>query len=267
MPRFAANLTMLFTEVPFLDRFAKAAQCGFTAVEYLFPYDYAAKELAAQLHTHRLTQALFNLPPGDWEKGERGIACLPDREEEYLQGVTRAISYAQALGNSCVHSMAGLIPNNLPYDVTEATYLSNIATAAKMVAEHGLTLCIEPINHRSMPGYFLHRQGQAAEYIAGLSAQGIHNVRLQFDVFHVQMEEGCVSLKMREFFPITGHYQIASVPERHEPDRGEINYTTIFTLMDELGYEGFVGCEYNPAGDTAAGLSWFAPYTQQRAKE
>lgn len=257
MPNFAANLTMMFTEHPFLERFAAAKKCGFKAVEFLFPYAYSPEELAAQLHEHGLTQALFNLPPGDWEAGERGIACLPGREAEFLQGVEQGIRYAKALKNTRVHAMAGLLPADLPFAQAESIYIANITKAAAMLAPHGLTLCLEPINHRSMPGYFLNRQGQAAEYIKAIGAA---NIKLQFDVFHVQMEEGCVALKLQEFFPITGHYQIAGVPERHEPDTGEINYSYLFALMDSLGYTGFVGCEYNPAAATADGLGWLKKY-------
>ena len=257
MPRFAANLTMMFTEVPFLQRFAEAARCGFKAVEYLFPYAWPAEDLDALLREHQLTQALFNLPPGDWDKGERGMACLPGREAEFLAAVEQGIAYAKVLGNTRVHAMAGLMPANVPHDVLESTYKNNVAKAAQMLAPHGLTLCLEPINHRSMPGYFLHTQGQAARYI---SALGQPNIALQFDVFHVQMEEGCIALKWKEFLPIIGHCQIAGVPQRHEPDTGEINYAYLFQLMDDTGYKGFVGCEYNPAGDTAAGLGWLKPY-------
>lgn len=258
MPRFAANLTMMFTEVPFMERFAAAANNGFTAVEYLFPYAWPAHELAAELRRHRLEQALFNLPPGRWDDGERGIACLPGREDEFLAGVEQGIIYAKALGNTLVHAMAGLMPSHVPQDVMEATYKANMLKAARLLAPHGLTLCLEPINHRSMPGYFLHRQAQASRYIEEM---GEPNIRLQFDIFHVQMEEGCVALKLREFFPLTAHYQIAGVPKRHEPDTGELNYDYLFDIIDELGFDGFVGCEYNPAGVTAEGLGWLRKRT------
>lgn len=257
MPKFAANLTMMFTEYPFMERFAAARASGFSAVEYLFPYDYAPQELAKQLQEHKLTQALFNLPPGDWAAGERGIACLPGREEEFIAGVHKGIEYALALKNTCVHAMAGLLPAGLSMDVAESVYTKNIAQAAKIVAPHNLTLCLEPINHHSMPGYFLSRQGQAAQYI---QAMGCANVKIQFDLFHVQMEEGCIAMKLKEFFPFTGHYQIAGVPDRHEPDTGEVNYPYLFDIIDKLGYMGYVGCEYNPAGDTAEGLGWLKKY-------
>lgn len=257
MPTFAANLTMMFTEHGFMDRFAAAARCGFKAVEYLFPYPYEPGALAEKLREHGLKQALFNLPPGNWEEGERGMACLPGRDEEFVAAVEKGIQYAKALGNTRVHAMAGMTPTGVPYDVLESTYKQNISVAARMLAPHGLTLCIEPINQRSMPGYFLRTQGQAVQYINDM---GQPNIKLQFDVFHVQMEEGCVALKWKEFLPHIGHCQIAGVPERHEPDTGELNYDYIFSMMDKSGYQGFVGCEYNPAGDTAAGLGWLKKY-------
>lgn len=253
MSVFAANLTMMFCELPFSERFAAAARCGFTAVEYLFPYEYAPEELAKLLRVNGLAQALFNLPAGDWNAGERGLGCLPGRETEFMAGVELGIQYAKILGNSRVHAMAGIVPTGVPMSELEATYKRNMAAAARKLAEHGLTLCLEPINQRSMPGYFLHTQAQAVRYMADMAEP---NIRLQFDVFHVQMEEGCVTLKLREFFPLIGHIQVAGVPDRHEPDTGELKYSYIFQLMDELGYEGFVGCEYVPAGDTAAGLGW-----------
>lgn len=257
MPNFAANLTMMFTEHSFMDRFAAAARAGFKAVEYLFPYPYAASELAAKLREHNLTQALFNLPPGDWDKGERGMACLPGREAEFAAAVEKGIAYAKILGNTRVHAMAGMVPTGISHDVLESTYKQNMVVAAKMLAAHGLTLCLEPINQRSMPGYFLRTQAQAVKYIKEM---GQPNITLQFDVFHVQMEEGCVALKWKEFLPYIGHCQIAGVPERHEPDTGEINYDYIFATIDASGYQGFIGCEYNPAGDTAAGLGWLQKY-------
>lgn len=260
MPRFAANLSMMFTDVPFMQRFKAAAECGFDAVEYLFPYAYPAEDLAAVLRENALTQALCNLSAGVWEQGERGCACVPGREAEFEASVEQGIAYAKVMGHKMLHAMAGLAPAGVPWDTLEATYKGNIARAARMAAPHGLTICLEPINHRSMPGYFLHRQAQAAAYIAELGAP---NVRLQFDAFHVQMEEGCVALKLREYFGITAHYQIAGVPDRHEPDTGELRYEYLFNLLDELGYAGFVGCEYNPAGDTAVGLGWFTPYKKR----
>ena len=257
MPNFAANLTCLFTEQPFLERFAAAAQSGFSAVEFLFPYAVAPERIAQELRNNRLTPALFNMPPGDWDAGERGIACLPGRENEFLAGVEKAIAYARVIGNERVHAMAGLVPQGADVAELESTYCANIAAAAGKCAEHGLTVCLEPINQRSMPGYFLSRQEQAVRYIQRIAAP---NVVLQFDCFHVQMEEGSVSLKFQEFLPFIGHCQIAGVPDRHEPDTGELWYSHLFSLFDSLGYSGFVGCEYNPASDTQSGLGWFAPW-------
>lgn len=259
MPNFAANLSMMFTEYPFLDRFAAAAKAKFSAVEYLFPYEYDPELLTAKLREHGLTQALFNLPPGDWAAGERGIAALPGREKEFAHSVDVAIRYATVLGNAKVHAMAGLIPEGADRAEMERVYLANTKSAAQKLARHGLGLCLEPINHRSMPGYFLHRQNQAAGYIERI---GEPNVTLQFDFFHVQMEEDWVTEKFRELFPIIGHCQIAGVPDRHEPDSGELCYNHLLSFMDAMGYDGFVGCEYTPAGHTEDGLGWLAAYAE-----
>jgi len=257
MPNFAANLTCLFTELPFMERFAAAARAGFRAVEFLFPYAYTVESIAAELRNNALTLVLFNMPPGDWETGERGLACLPGREKEFAAGVDAAIAYARVLGNTRVHAMAGIMPVGTDAAELERTYLANIAAAAEKCAAHGLTMCLEPINRRSMPGYFLTRQEQAVRYIQTVGAP---NLVLQFDFFHVQMEEGCVSLKFRELLPFIGHCQIAGIPGRHEPDTGELHYAYIFDQMDALGYAGYTGCEYNPAAGTENGLGWFAPW-------
>ena len=241
MPRFAANLTMMFTELPFLDRFSAAADQGFHWVEYLFPYEFAPEDLARALERNGLTQALFNLPPGDWEAGERGLACLP-------------VLYAKALRCPRVHLMAGNRPTDADAARLERTYLDNVLRAAQRLADEGLELCLEPINQFSMPEYFLRTQEQAAAYIERL---GLPNLRLQFDFFHCQMEQGNVSGRLRRFFPLIGHCQLAGAPDRHEPDQGELNYPYLLALLDELGYQGVVGCEYNPAGKTVDGLGWF----------
>ncbi len=257
MPRFAANLSMMFTEVPFLDRFGAAAKAGFKAVEYLFPYDFPAEDIAAKLKEHGLTQVLFNLYPGDWAGGERGLTALPGREKEFAESIDKAISYAKALDCKMVHAMAGMTPAGADLGAMERTYKANIALAAKKLGDAGITLVLEAINQRSMPGFFLKTQAQAAELIQEIGAS---NLKLQFDYFHVQMQEGCVALKFKEYFPLIAHCQLAGAPERHEPDTGELNYAYLFAQADELGYKGYIGCEYNPAGDTAAGLGWFAPY-------
>ncbi|MEK0085163.1 2-oxo-tetronate isomerase [Benzoatithermus flavus] len=257
MPRFAANLSMMFQEHPFLDRFAAAAAAGFAGVEFLFPYDHPAGAIAERLQRHGLTQALFNLPPGDWAAGERGLASLPGREEEFRRSVERAIGYARALGCRTVHCMAGLLPDEGERATRERLYVENLRHAARACGEAGLTLLIEPINTRDMPGYLLNYQGQARRLI---EAVGAPNLRLQLDLYHCQIMEGDLARHIREYLPITGHVQIAGVPERHEPDRGEVNYRYLFDLLDELGYAGWVGCEYRPHGRTEDGLGWFAPY-------
>ena len=254
MPRFAANLTMMFTELPFLDRFSAAADQGFHWVEYLFPYEFAPEDLARALERNGLTQALFNLPPGDWEAGERGLACLPGREKEFDAALERAVLYAKALRCPRVHLMAGNRPTDADAARLERTYLDNVLRAAQRLADEGLELCLEPINQFSMPEYFLRTQEQAAAYIERL---GLPNLRLQFDFFHCQMEQGNVSGRLRRFFPLIGHCQLAGAPDRHEPDQGELNYPYLLALLDELGYQGVVGWVYNPAGKTVDGLGWF----------
>jgi len=257
MPRFAANLSMMFTEEPFLHRYELAAKAGFTAVEYLFPYAFAVEEVAAPLVKYNLKQVLFNLPPGDWEHGEKGIAALPGREGEFAKSLETALDYAKATKVPMVHLMAGFPPKDADMAEVERLYKANLAKAADFFAPHGINVGIEPINRRSMPGYFLRTMKQAIEYIDEL---GKSNVKLQFDFFHVQMEEGCVSLKLKENFKYIGHCQLAGVPERNEPDTGELRYEYLYNVVDALGYKGYIGCEYNPANDTLAGLGWFAQY-------
>jgi 2-dehydrotetronate isomerase len=240
MPRFAANLTLMFNEVPFLDRFEAAAKCGFTAVEFLFPYAHPVEEIAMRLRANGLTQALFNLPPGNWEAGEKGFAALPD---------------AQATGVKRLHLMAG-IANRSDQKAVEAYYKS-VAWAAEFFAPHGLDVVIEPINPRNTPGYFLNDFMFARDLISELK---IPNLKLQFDIYHCQILHGDVTMRLREMMPMIGHIQIASIPSRHEPDGEELNYPFVFAELDRLGYGGFVGCEYNPRGKTTDGLSWFKPY-------
>lgn len=257
MPRFAANLTMMFTEFPFLDRFSAAADQGFEWVECLFPYDFEPEVLAGALEHSGLKQVLFNLPPGDWQAGERGLACLPGREKEFDASVEKAVLYAKALQCPRVHVMAGNRPLGADANTLQNTYLGNVRRAAQRLADDGLELCLEPINRYSMPRYFLRSQEQAVGYLHSLD---LPNARLQFDFFHCQMQEGNVSRRLRNFFPFIGHCQIAGVPGRHEPDQGELNYPFFFKLLDELGYAGVVGCEYNPAGQTVDGLGWIRAY-------
>ena len=261
MPRFAANLTMMYTEVPFLDRFAAAAKDGFSAVEYLFPYDHAPADIAARLKDNGLTQALFNLPPGDWAAGERGMACHPGRELEFTTALELAIPYIEATGCQRVHAMAGLIPAGSDATAQQATYVANLRHAAARLAPLGVSLLIEPINSRDMPGYFLSLQRQAHDVLAEVGAP---NLKVQMDLYHCQIMEGDLSKRLQKHFAGVGHIQIAGVPDRHEPDSGEVNYPHLFDLLDALGYDGFVGCEYRPKAGTSEGLSWMHLYQASR---
>ncbi|MDE3240148.1 MAG: TIM barrel protein [Paracoccaceae bacterium] len=251
MPHFAANLSMMFTEHPFLDRFALAAQAGFSAVEFLFPYDHSPEEIAAQLVTNCLTQALFNLPPGDWGAGDRGLAALPDRREEFYASLATALSYARATGVKRLHMMAGMADPADP--AARAAYRDAAARAADAVGAHGIALLLEPINGRDMPGYFLNSFDQTADLIAEL---GRPNLMLQFDIYHRQILHGDVIRGIESLFPLIGHVQIASVPHRHEPCSGELDDVRVLRHLDSLGYAGFVGCEYRPRTGTIEGLGW-----------
>ncbi|KJC59238.1 hydroxypyruvate isomerase [Bradyrhizobium sp. LTSPM299] len=255
MPCFAANLSMMFTEVPFLDRFEAAAKAGFAAVEFLFPYEYPADEVGKRLKAAGLTQALFNLPPGDWNAGEKGFAALPDRFADLQQSLKTALPHAQATGVKRLHLMAGIADRSDPRAV--AAFRKSIAYAAEFFAPHGLDVVIEPINPRNVPGYFLNDFLFARDLINELK---IPNLKLQFDIYHCQIIHGDVTMRLREMMPIIGHVQIASIPSRNEPDGEELNYLFLFEELDRLGYGGFVGCEYNPRGKTADGLAWFKPY-------
>ncbi|SFV11026.1 hydroxypyruvate isomerase [Methylobacterium sp. 174MFSha1.1] len=259
MPRFAANLTLMFTEVPFLDRFAQAAEAGFEAVEFLFPYDHPPEAIGERLTAHGLTQALFNLPPGDWAAGERGLAALPDRFEELKGGVETALGYAHATGVKRLHLMAGMADRNDRR--AQDSYRRAVAWTAERLAREGLDLVLEPINARNMPGYFLNDFGYAADLIRELA---LPNLKLQFDLYHCQILHGDVTMRLRALMPIVGHVQTASVPERHEPGSGEMNDAFLFAELDRLGYDGFIGCEYNPRAGTREGLGWFAPYKGAR---
>jgi len=257
MPRFAANLSLMYQEHAFPDRFAAAAADGFRAVEFLFPYDYPAAELRARLDANGLVQALFNAPPGDWAGGERGLAALPGREAEFRGAFGRALEYAAALGNDRVHVMAGLQPAGTERARCRATYLENLAHAAQAAASQGVTVLIEPINTRDMPGYFLNRQDEAQAICREVGAA---NLKVQFDCYHCQIVEGDVAMKLRRDMAGIGHIQIAGVPERHEPDSGELHYPYLFDVIDSLGYTGWIGCEYRPRAGTSAGLGWLQPY-------
>jgi hydroxypyruvate isomerase len=264
MPQFAANLSMLYPEHAFVDRFAAAAKDGFRAVEFLFPYAFDAQLLANTLTNHGLKQALFNAPPGDWEAGERGMACIPGREAEFQTGIATALVYAQALSCPHIHVMAGLMPQGVDAKQLRSNYVSNLRFAAQQAAQQGIDILIEPINARDMPNYFLSTQADARALIADI---GEPNVKVQFDLYHCQISEGDVAMKLRQYLPTgrVGHIQIAGVPMRHEPDLGELNYQYLFQLIDELGWQGWIGCEYRPAlgtqaGGTSAGLGWIKSY-------
>jgi len=254
VPKFAANLTMMFNEHDFPSRFAAAAKAGFEAVEFLFPYDYSPADVGKWVRENNLINVLFNLPPGDWAAGERGIAALPGREAEFRAGVTKAIEYALELGTPQLHMMAGLIPPNSNLALHHKTYLKNMKYAAQALAQHNLNLLLEPINTRDMPGYFLSTQAQAHELRL---ESGEPNVKVQMDFYHAQIMEGDLVETFKKYFEGIGHTQIASVPKRNEPDDGEVNYPYLYQLLDEMGYTGWVGCEYRPRGKTEAGLAWF----------
>jgi hydroxypyruvate isomerase len=263
MPRFAANLSMLYTEVPFLDRFAAAAADGFDAVEYLFPYEFEPAEIAARLKAHGLTQALFNLPPGDWAAGERGIACHPGREAEFAASIDQALIYAQATGCQRLHAMAGLKPASASEAQQRGTYVANLKLAAQRLAPRGITLLIEPINTRDMPGFYLNWQQQAHDVLAEVGAP---NLKVQMDFYHCQIMEGDLSRRLQKHLDGVGHIQIAGVPDRHEPDGGEVNHEHLFDLIDSLDYTGFVGCEYRPKAGTSEGLGWLRRHRAARQK-
>lgn len=261
MPKFAANLTLMYNECDFLDRFVAAAADGFKGIEFLFPYSFTAGDIQVRLNDNGLAQALFNCPPGDWATGERGIASLPGREGEFKRGVEQALDYARVLGNTRLHVMAGLIQPGQDRARHRAVYLENLAYAAQQASAHGITILIEPINTRDMPGYFLSRQDDAHAICREI---GLPNLKVQFDLYHCQIVEGDIATKMRRNIAGIGHMQIAGVPERHEPDIGELNYPYLFQLMDELGYEGWVGCEYRPKAGTTEGLRWLKSWLATR---
>ncbi len=253
MPRLCANLTMLFNEVPFMERFAAAAQAGFRGVEYLFPYDYNKQQLLEALQKNNLVQVLHNLPAGNWAAGERGIGCHPQRTAEFREGVDRAIEYAVALGCTQVNCLAGIRPNHVdPMDARE-TFIRNLQYAAPKLQEAGIRLLIEPINTRDIPGFFLNYSAQALDII---KAVGSDNLFLQYDIYHMQIMEGDLARTIESSLRLIPHLQLADNPGRHEPGSGEINFPWLLAHIDRIGYGGWIGCEYKPAGDTVAGLGW-----------
>ncbi len=260
MPKFAANLTMLFNEAPFLDRFALAAKAGFEAVEYLFPYDFDAHALKAALDANGLIQTLHNLPAGNWADGERGIAVLPDRVDEFRRGVASAIDYATTLGCTMVNCLAGIAPAGVSHEVLRSTFVANLRLAATELGKHGIRLLIEPINRFDIPEFYLNTVEQAASIIAEV---GSDNLFIQYDLYHQQRTEGELIGTFRKHHGRIAHIQLADNPGRNEPGTGEINYPFVFEALEAAGYDGFIGCEYKPRTTTVEGLGWFAQASRQ----
>jgi hydroxypyruvate isomerase len=262
MPKLCANLTLLFNEVPFLDRFEAARRAGFRGVEYLFPYAYPTAQLAEQLQRSGLQQVLHNLPAGDWDKGERGIACLPDRVGEFQASVETAIEYARALGCPQVNCLAGVLPAGLPPNRAERTFIDNLRFAAPKFEAAGIRLLIEAINTRDIPGFFLNTTKQS---LAIVEAVGSDNLFLQYDIYHMQIMEGDLAPTIEKHLARISHMQLADTPGRHEPDTGEIHYPFLLDFIDRLGYAGWIGCEYKPRTATQDGLGWARPYLSAQA--
>jgi 2-dehydrotetronate isomerase len=256
MPRFGANLAYLFTEYPFLDRFAAAAAAGFPAVELQFPYDQAPSDVKAELARHGLTMLGINSPPGNLQGGEFGLAAVPGREQDFATLFRQALDYIVAIGGRQIHVLAGRVPVE-QRPAAERVFIANLQRAADMAAERAITLLIEPINPRDRPDYYLSRAEHAAAVVTEV---GRANVRIQFDFYHVQIVGGDLIRRFEALMPLVGHVQIAAVPSRHEPDEGEVNYPAIFEMLDRLGYAGFVSAEYRPRAGTGAGLAWGRPY-------
>ena len=258
MPRFAANLTMLFNEVPFLDRFEKAAANGFDAVEFLFPYPYTAQELKERLDRHNLNLVLHNLPAGDWDAGDRGVACDPNRVDEFRAGVAKAVGYATILGTPQINCLAGKAPAGASSEQLRETFVANLRFAAAELKQAGIKLLIEPINHFDIPGFYLNTTAQA---ISIMDQVGSDNLFLQYDIYHAQRMEGELATTMQKHLNRIAHIQLADNPGRNEPGTGEINYRFLFQHLDKLGYSGWIGCEYKPATTTEAGLGWRSALT------
>ena len=259
MPKLAANLSMMFDELDFIDRFGAAADAGFQAVEYLFPYAYRMDDLRAALDAHGLVQALHNLPAGDWNAGERGIACHPDRVSEFRDGVGMAIEYASALGCDKLNCLAGIAPRNAAPDAVQATFVSNLRFAAAELGRAGISLLIEAINTKDIPGFYLQTTGQALRIA---DAVGSDNLKIQYDIYHMQIMEGDLTSTIEANLDSILHMQLADNPGRHEPGTGEINFPFLLRAIDEMGYDGWIGCEYKPSTATAESLQWAAPYLQ-----
>ena len=253
MPKFAANLTMLFTEHAFLDRFDHAAKAGFKAVEFLFPYAFQPGDIKRRLDANGLALVLHNLPAGNWDAGERGIACHPDRVNEFREGVKTAIGHAGALGVRQLNCLVGKAPAGVADDVLRRTVVDNLRYAADALKKAGLRLLVEPINTHDIPGFYLNRTAQAADLLAEVGAD---NAFIQYDIYHAQRMEGELAATIEKYLPRIGHIQLADNPGRNEPGTGEINYPFLFAHLDRIGYQGWIGCEYKPATTTEAGLGW-----------
>ena len=259
MPRFAANLSMMFNEVPFLDRFKAAAAAGFTAVEFLFPYEFSPEEVESKAKAAGTQIVLFNMPAGNWAAGERGITGLPGREAEFREGVEKALVYAERLGTPRLHAMAGIAPAGADTAACRATLTANLKYAAEKLAAKNITLLLEAINTRDMPGFIVSTQKDSH---AICETVGAPNLKMQMDLYHMQVMEGDLATSLKRYAQMCGHIQIAGCPERHEPDTGEVRYEYLYRLLDEIGYPGWLGCEYRPAGKTADGLAWFSAATR-----
>ena len=257
MPKLAANLSLLFTEVPFLERFAAARRAGFRAVEYQYPYDFAARDVAAAARDAGVEVVLHNVPRGDTQRGEHGMACLPGREAAFREALERAVEYARSAGCRQLHCLAGVVPPGADREDLHRAYVGNLKFAAMRLAREGMKLLIEPVSERTAKNYFLSGSAQA---IAVLDAVAADNAFLQYDFFHMQLLEGNLAAKAERLLPRIGHMQVADAPGRHEPGTGEVNFDFLFRHVDAIGYAGWIGCEYNPAGDTLEGLRWAKPY-------
>jgi 2-dehydrotetronate isomerase len=259
VPKFAANLSMMFNEVPFLDRFHAASAAGFKAVEFLFPYEFSPEEVESKAKAAGTEIVLFNMPAGNWSAGERGITGLPGREDEFRAGVRKALLYAERLGTTRLHAMAGIAPAGTDIAACRATLIANLKYAAQQLAAKNITLLLEAINTRDMPGFIVSTQEESH---AICDAVGASNLKMQMDLYHMQVMEGDLATSLKRYATVCGHIQIAGCPERNEPDTGEIRYEYLYRLLDQMGYAGWIGCEYRPAGKTIDGLGWLSAATR-----
>jgi hydroxypyruvate isomerase len=263
MPKFAANLSMLFTEAPLIERFGRAARAGFDAVECQFPYEESPEAISAELGRHGLTMVLHNLPAGNWQGGERGIAILPERIDEFRRGVDEAIRYASALGVTKINCLAGIMPKDASYDALRTTFVHNLQFAAEALGRNGIRLLIEPVNRHDIPDFFL---DTVEEAVAIIEETGSANIAVQYDLYHQQRTRGELIGTYRTFADRIGHIQLADNPGRNEPGTGEINFANVFGALDKAGYDGFIGCEYKPLTATEAGLGWLPRQAEARRR-